>query len=471
MSVTDRVANGATRRGFLQAAARAGGTLGLGAAGVLAACGPAGSTSSTGAGAEAKPQKGPPVEISFNTWYEVVTAPLVPLIEEWGQENNVKVSIDISPSIRDMSKYTAWYVAGTAPDVVNGENFSWSQFYNSGVILEIGDYLKRDKIDLRRDYVLMGSEIWCGTTYAMPFDGDPRAVYYNKTMLQQAGAKDPWDDLKGQWTFDDMQEIMTKVKRVTGNAGTDVYGVHMGYTGMSEAMGMFVWSFGGKWADYQKMQYTLDSPESLAAHEYVYDWYNQNLIMPNAVRSEIGGGEKPLGLGRAAFRIRAAASHSRISQEIAGNFEYDIAPFPGRRKGQPGVTIVSGNPHTVSKTTKHPDQSYGLMKFLAGPVAQGFWAKNKTQLPTLKAAQEEFVKDPKLHTRVFADAYKVPYGIHFRHNNTSRHYGEYGKAMGEVYAGQKTMSDTLKAFTERVNREVEYGDCLPYKGMTVPIKP
>ncbi|MGH2353877.1 MAG: hypothetical protein ACRDI2_12585, partial [Chloroflexota bacterium] len=64
-----------------------------------------------------------------------------------------------------------------------------------------------------------------------------------------------------------------------------------------------------------------------------------------------------------------------------------------------------------------------------------------------------------------------PYGIHFRHNNLSRHYGEYGTELGQVFAGQKNMSDALKAFTARVNQEVEYGSCLPYKGMTVPIKP
>ena len=82
-----------------------------------------------------------------------------------------------------------------------------------------------DKIDLKKDYVLMGSEIWCGKTYAFPFDADPRAVYYNKTLLKQAGAKDPWDDLKGEWTLEDMEQAMQKVARVTGNAGTDVYGV------------------------------------------------------------------------------------------------------------------------------------------------------------------------------------------------------------------------------------------------------
>lgn len=463
-SRTDQQGSGAgmTRRGFLNSAGA--GSL---AATILAACGQSGG----GAAGENVTRRAEPATLNFNTWYEKVTTPLVPLMEQWGEKNNVKISIDISPANLDMAKYTAWYVAGTAPDVLCGDNFSWSKFYNSGVILEIGDYLKRDRIDLKRDYVLMGSEIWCGKQYAMPFDADPRALYYNKTMLKQAGLKDPWESNKGKMTFADMEEMMTKVNKVQGNAGTDVYGVHMGYTGMSEAMGMFVWSFGGKWADYDKMRYTLDSPESLEAHNFISKWFNRKLVMPNAVASEIGGGEKPFGLGRALFRIRAAASISRIEQEVGGNFEYDIVPFPGKNKGQTGVTIVSGNPHTASKTTKFPDAAYGLMKFLAGPEAQGLWAKNKIQLPTLKKAQEEFVKDPKRHTHVFVDSYKVPYGIHFRHDNTRQHYSDYGKVMNEVFAGKQNMSDALKELNTRINGEVAYGNCLPYKGMAVPIRP
>ena len=166
--------------------------------------------------------------------------------------------MDLNSANRSMEKYTAWYVSGTAPDVVNGDNFSWSTFYNSGVILELTDFLKRDKIDLKQNYVLMGSEVWCGKTYAMPYDADPRAIYYNKTLLKQAGAKDPWDDLKGQWTFADMEEMMVKTSKVQGSPGTDVYGIRTDYAGMSEGNGMFVWSFGGKWADFDQMKYTLD---------------------------------------------------------------------------------------------------------------------------------------------------------------------------------------------------------------------
>jgi multiple sugar transport system substrate-binding protein len=455
-----------TRRRYLHAAASAA-LVGSGA--LQAACAADGAPGGTAQQGGAR--RGAPVEISFNTWYLGVTEPIVPLFKKFEDEHNIKVTMDLNAANRDMAKYTAWYVSGTAPDVVNGENFSWSQFYNSGVILEITDLLKRDKIDLRRDYVLMGSEIWCGKTYAMPYDADPRAVYYNKTLLKQAGAKDPWDDLKGQWTLADMEEMMTKTFKVQGNAGTDVYGTHFAYTGMSEAMGMLVWSFGGKWADFDTMKYTLDSQPSLDAHNFAYGWFNRKLMMPNAVVTEVGGGEKPFGLGRAVFRVRAAASHSMIRREIGGSFDYDIAPFPGRTKGQPGVTIVSGNPHTISKTTKVPEESYTFVKWLAGDDVQGFWAKEKVQLPTLKKWQDTFVKDPKLHTQVFADAYKVPYGIHFRHNNLQRHYSEYGTEMNEAFAGRKTMSDALKSFTTRINNEVEYGSCAPYKGMQVPIKP
>ena len=75
---------------------------------------------------------------------------------------------------------------------------------------------------------------------------------------------------------------------------------------------------------------------------------------------------------------------------------------------------------------------------------QGLWAREKVQLPSLKKWQETFAIDPKVHTQVFADAYKVPYGIHFRHN-TVRHYNEYGALMrNEVFAGQKAMTDGLR---------------------------
>src|SRR5262245_43257506 len=66
------------------------------------------------------------VTIDFNTWYTSVIEPIVPLFEKFEREKGIKVRMDLNASNRAMEKYTAWYVSGTAPDVVNGDNFSWS---------------------------------------------------------------------------------------------------------------------------------------------------------------------------------------------------------------------------------------------------------------------------------------------------------------------------------------------------------
>jgi multiple sugar transport system substrate-binding protein len=410
-----------------------------------------------------------PVEIVFSTWYRVVTEPLIPLFEKFEEQTRIKVRLEWND--RNMAQFTAWFVSGSAPDVINGDNFSWSQFYNAGYILDLADYLKRDKIDLRKQYVLMGSEIWCDKYYAMPFDADPRAVYYNKSMLKQAGAPDPWDDLKGQWTFDDMLRIAQLCTKDTdGDGKVDQWGIHMSYTGMSEVMGMFVWSFGGTWADFQNMRYTLDSRESIEAHQYVFEWVTGKKVVVTPEEQRALGGN-PFTLGKAAMWVRAAASQGEIKRTAGDRFEWDIAPWPGRQRGTPGITLTSGNPHTVTASTKYPEESYQFAKFLAGPDVQGFWAKEKLQLPTLKQFQEEFVKDPQRHVHVFADVYKVPYGIHFRHDHTVRHYREYSEAMSEVYALRQPLVDTLREFNRRASSEVTYGACLPYKGMTVPIRP
>jgi ABC-type glycerol-3-phosphate transport system substrate-binding protein len=134
------------------------------------------------------------------------------------------------------------------------------------------------------------------------------------------------------------------------------------------------------------------------------------------------------------------------------------------------VTIVSGNPHTVSKTSKHPDAAYDFIKFLAGPEVQGFWAREKIQLPTLKPSRTSSSRIPR------ATSTSSPTPTRCRtastsHNNTVRHYGEYSAALTGVYAGTNTISAALTELTGRLNNEVEYGACQPYKGMAVPIKP
>ncbi len=114
------------------------------------------------------------------------------------------------------------------------------------------------------------------------------------------------------------------------------------------------------------------------------------------------------------------------------------------------------------------------MRFLAGPETQGIFAQTKLYTPALKSVWGEYEKpipNGPEHTKTFTDVYRRPYGIHFYHHNTVPSTGPFSDEMRQVYAGTKNLENALRDAEQQGNLQVAYGDCLPFKGMDVPIRP
>src|SRR6266545_2577566 len=185
------------------------------------------------------------------------------------------------------TKFQVMVAGGTPPDLVLQNSHAQTRWYDTGVHLDLTSLLARDKINLQRDYALMGTELWCGKTYALPMDADPNGVFYNKTMLQKAGIKDPWADGKGDWTLNDMIEMARKVTQDTDRDGKiDQWGIAWSYTHPSH-VAQFLWTKGGDVADFDKMKYILDQPASLEAHNQINTWLaKEHLIINNTEASD-----------------------------------------------------------------------------------------------------------------------------------------------------------------------------------------
>lgn len=419
--------------------------------------------------------KGTPTLV-YQTWWAEMVDNLKPLFPRFEQQYGTKLDVQVFAYNDWTAKLPVEFASNTPPDTMNANNFGHVKLFDQGVFLELGSRLKVDKVDLVHDYGLIGLESWCGKSYAMPFDNDPRQVYFNKTLIKAAGAKDPWDDLKGQWTLDDMVEIAVKTTKRGSNNQATQWGLQMGYTGMSESNGMFVWTFGGQWADFEKMQFTLDSPESIAAHNYVLDLVRtKQCVLTTADNDALtkAGVKDPFRAGKTALYIRASANVEQNIKQMQGEFDWDVAPFPGRKQGEIGVPIVSGNPNEAAAASKQPDLAYRFIKWLASTDVQTYFAQNKVEVPSLNALKPRYGSNPPpAHVNVFSDTYKHPYGIHFRMYRTLDAYNEYAKEIAPVFTGQATMETTLRSLNALLNASyVQYGSCNPYAGMHVPIKP
>ena len=72
---------------------------------------------------------------------------------------------------------------------------------------------------------------------------------------------------------------------------------------------------------------------------------------------------------------------------------------------------------------------------------------------------------------MFTDVYRRPYGIHFYHHNTVNSTTPFANEMKDVYAGKKSLDNALRDAEQQGNQLVAFGDCLPFMGMDIPIKP
>jgi ABC-type glycerol-3-phosphate transport system substrate-binding protein len=377
------------------------------------------------------------------------------------------------------AKFQAQLAGGTPPDVVLADSHAQTKWFDSGAHLDLAPYLNRDRINLQRDYALVGIEQWCGKVYFVPFFADSNAWFYNKTMLQRAGLKDPWADGKGDWTLDDLYTMARRVTQdLDGDGVPDQWGIWLGW-GISETA-PWTWTRGGDVADLQKMQYTVDAPPSLEGHRQLYDWLlKDRIILPQAEQQRLtqaSPGRDPFAAGKVAFRLRAVNDVTLYQRTVDGAFEWDCLLFPKLDDKHPGVGLAAGTGHSVVKDSKAPEQAYQLVRTISTDRGQEIMAQT-LGLPALKAKQESWLKartqggGSPAHARVWQDVFTRPYGVHFRHHTTREVQDIYGTQLNAVRGGQAALAPALQEANRLMNGALRYGDCQPYKGLAHPIQP
>jgi multiple sugar transport system substrate-binding protein len=452
------------------------GGLAASGSGLLAACG-AGGTGAGGSGASAVSKA--PATLRYMAWFFQDFSGIDDVIRVYRDKHpNVTVEKEHVPSAEFTTKQAANFVAGTAADAMWGEGMQFPKFHDNNWTLDLTEHAKVDKLNLRRDYALVGVELWCDRVRALPMQVGPRAFYYNKALLESVGAKDPWDDLKGEWTWDDLVTAAQKVARDTnGDGRNDQWGLQIPLTGLSEGYAMWAWTLGGAPADYKNMRFTFTTPLFREAAQFVFDLaVRQRLIVTDDELAELrGAGVRDAFVGgKVAFFLRASPNVGTTLRDVGSSFPWDIAPFPKKDARRPGVALSSGNPNIIWSGTKAPEAAYSWLRFLAGPETQGLFASTKIYTPALKSvwkAYETPIPGGPQHIGVFTDVYRRPYGIHFYHHNTVPSTAPFAAEMREALAGRKSLDAALRDAEQQGNQQVAYGECLPFKGMDVPIRP
>ncbi len=381
-----------------------------------------------------------------------------------GKWPNIKISLEGSGS-QFSDKLTTQLASGTAPDTAICDGSLNILYADQGQALDVTDRLRADNIDITKLSWINGYEILSSKVFAMPWVLSPHAWYFNKTMLKQAGAKDPWDDLKGEWTWADFRDMLLKVTALPPKDGKiKIYGAKLGLDQMAYQLCGFIFSNGGHDYTLQPFQYTFDDPKLIEACEFVYNtlFFQDKTILPpdQATALSQGGVTDPFSAGIVGFMEDSTGRLTITRDSVKNAFEWDVVRMPkASASSGPSRANFAANANFIYSKTPNPDDAYLALKFLAGysmPDMQVILAQQKLLLPSLKTAgRNQFNTPPPVHVSSFiTGGFTSGELMHYKVAQTDQLMTT---ELDKAILGQQTIRQTLLNLNPQLNKLIEIG--------------
>ena len=332
---------------------------------VLSACGSQESEPSTAptAAGESDPGTEPPAEGSEEPAAEPVTITYCNFSASGGNEENLQrmyeafqeeypnITVEIETLGFDdyFTQMQTRVAGGTAPDCyeLNTENFA--AYANMGVLAPI------DGIDLSgMDATALSAFEVDGVQYGLPGSFSNVVLVYNKDLFDQANLEYPTSD----WTQDDVQAAAEAIRAL----GDDIYGWYQGIT-YSEFYKVCA-QFGGGLLNEDKTEFTINSPENVAAAQMMVDRVLVSNVQPT--EAQMGGmGDWDLFMsGRLGMTPTGIWSFATFADGC--DFAWDIAVEPGAEQK---ATHFFSNAMVINADSEKKEAAMTWINFLASSEA------------------------------------------------------------------------------------------------------
>ncbi|HET6319460.1 MAG TPA: extracellular solute-binding protein, partial [Chloroflexota bacterium] len=342
-------------------------------AAVLAACG------QTGGGTGGQTGQGSVSSVSGKITWQARDPQSYKAVADWAvgafksKFPNITVEAD-QTSTGNFDKTITTLVAGSGPDILYGWGRLMVQYAAKGVVMNHKDLVKDFKAADVSDFV---KAQWDGVVvpttdfrYGIPNYVNLFMLYYNKTLFQKRGQKEPDEN----W---DHNAYATALKAMTFMDGEkQVWG---GFGNLSIADRQWhVRSFGGNFVDPKDLTKTgLGDAAAQAGMQWVYD-----RLFTDKSFAPIDGGKRTwnpnsqqdgFGQGVLATFEDGMDKLNPVAMRMAQGNEWNIVPIP---KG-PSTrnTLITTDAQAIWKNTKAKDAAWQFLQFIS---SKEFYAQQAT---------------------------------------------------------------------------------------------
>ena len=318
--------------------------------------------------------------------------------------------IPVPSSINYASKILIELNGGVAPDLFYAGDGDIIKFVQNETIVELTSLLNGPDSQSRPDEYIEG--LWgaartrSGRIFGVPVDCNPLILWYNKTVLGDAGVTTMPQDLydQGKWTRDAFMSMVEKV-RAKGKYGFILDEWTLQFWSWCTTNGGTVYDQGG----YGNFV-AHEDPKSLDAMQWLADSVkNKSITFAGSLPK--GMGDDLAFMGTQVAFVTAGRWYLPEFRQTSG-LQYDIIPFPSfSGKMEPaGVALAY---MVINKKTKDLNTSFQFLTNFVSKTGQIFRLQGGgNAVPSIRGA-EQVVLEGNLpeHAHYFVEARNIGYGL------------------------------------------------------------
>ncbi|MEM7030551.1 MAG: ABC transporter substrate-binding protein, partial [Chloroflexota bacterium] len=386
--------------------------IGVGTSGaVLAACVPQGQTGSAvqGGGDAAAGEK-----VQLEAWSRMTNLAqesIKGIIDIYNESNDMNVEVEFvyiaqtQGSQADEKLLTA-VAGGTPPALHYADRFTVPQFAHEGFFTNITDLAEGAGVtkDLYFDFA-WEETVYKGGIYALSFDTDTRALWYNKDIMSEAGL----DPESPPTNLDELRAATEALTIRDDNGIVDRYGFNPIY----DQAWLYTWGFGfgGEFQDGDG-RITFANEKNIESMEFVKSFIDEiggediDAMLAACAGGNCRGENDYFWTGQSAMTCSGnwkVAQHHRYKPDT----NYGVVPMPGPDGPAPHASWAGGWSWAVPMGYQNVAEAFDACFFFCGPEGQLKYNKDTFHIPTIKtAAEDPFFREDPLHA-VFMDLLPV----------------------------------------------------------------
>lgn len=379
------------------------------------------------------------VNLTFSIWDSNQKTAMENIAKAFTKENpNITVTVEVTPWDQYWTKLQASATGGTMPDVFWMHPEKIYDYVDGSMLMDMTDRIKSSELDLANYPEFINGDFNVNDKqYGIPKDYSTVGLWYNKDIFDAAGIAYPDDT----WTWDTWMDTAAKLT----NKDKGIYGMLAPCNGQNYYYNL-IWQNGSDIISQDEKDSLYDDPKTIAAIQYATSFIEKG-YSPTTSDFANTTADQYFESGKAA--MITAGSWMTGEYLAVDGLNCDVAPMP---KGTQRGSICGGMGYSIAANTKHPEESWKFMEFLAGEEANLIQSKSGAAISAYKGTQEPWVAGfSTIDAQVFVDASEYGYSSQYCSSRDDWSTVE-TDMMTQIFSGTLEVKDGCKQLADTIQQ-------------------